>query len=538
MDRNKAKQLESNLKGNNFHGLTIVKLINNGKSAAVFLATQPDKSKVALKIFDNDIIDRYGQEIQVQRIQQEISLKAHSIPGLIEILDGGKEIIGDTNYFFIVMSFVEGMNLYEYINSESYPESFVKKVAVTLFEVTEELLKKNIAHRDIKPENIMVTGSGEIILMDLGVLKLIGEPSASDVEQKQFLGTLLYAPPEFLTRKEEDTLDGWRAVNYYQIGAVMHDLIMKKIIFSHISPYPNIVIAIKEDPPHVSSSEYSFETIQITRDLLVKNSSDRLKLVPSARISCWASAPDKPVDDLSGQLEDLFQMGSARKAKLEEIAAIGRSTEEKRKIREDLAAEIGFFIRGALKRLQSIGGPDYVEHPSFSFRSDHANAPGKEVRNLLFSFNGTLADGYVQPIKLLVRFEVNEKSETEINLLGIAHIHETQSSNGNNPLDLFRTLDRQRPQNGGVLNRIYSEHEAVYFREPYYNFFSGIIGLDEQFETKFISSIIQIIKQGIQLMEKEVEYQLKSREKIARGDSYNKARVIDTTAKLIYDLSK
>jgi serine/threonine-protein kinase RIO1 len=88
MDHHKAKQLEVTLKDKRFCGLIIKKLLNNGKSAAVFLAEDAMDQKVALKIFDNEMIDRFGHELQEKRIQQEIALKGHDIPNLVKILDG------------------------------------------------------------------------------------------------------------------------------------------------------------------------------------------------------------------------------------------------------------------------------------------------------------------------------------------------------------------------------------------------------------------------------------------------------------------
>ena len=156
------------------------------------------------------------------------------------------------------MEFITGQNLKEFIQSEEYSEDFILKVLQTLVKTTEDLLQKGIAHRDIKPENIMVDGNHDIILMDLGVLKLVGLKSFNDDEEKAFVGTLRYAPPEFLTRMEEDSLNGWRAVNLYQIGATLHDLVMKEELFIEKIPYSNLVIAIKDDSPKVSNAAFSF----------------------------------------------------------------------------------------------------------------------------------------------------------------------------------------------------------------------------------------------------------------------------------------
>jgi hypothetical protein len=77
------------------------------------------------------------------------------------------------------------------------------------------------------------------VLLDFGVLKPIGEVGLTDVDgQRVFVGTLQYSSPEFLLRDEEDDAAGWRALSIYQVGAVLHDLIMRRSIFEEfVNPY-------------------------------------------------------------------------------------------------------------------------------------------------------------------------------------------------------------------------------------------------------------------------------------------------------------
>jgi len=208
MDNYKARQMENLLKGKKVGNYEIVDLLNNGKSAAVFKAKDIEGKFYAVKIFDNNLIERFGHEVQERRIEQEISLKGHTIPNLIKIIEGGKTQIEIEKYYYVIMEFIDGENLREFIESSSYNAAFLQEVVKTIFTVTETLLERGIVHRDIKPENIMINSKGEITLMDLGVLKLIGAKSFSDEEEKQFVGTLRYSPPEFLTRTEEDSQQG------------------------------------------------------------------------------------------------------------------------------------------------------------------------------------------------------------------------------------------------------------------------------------------------------------------------------------------
>ena len=59
--------------------------INNGKSAAVYKASDSNSKLYALKIFYNDHIERFGHEIQERRIEQEISLRGQLIVGFSAI---------------------------------------------------------------------------------------------------------------------------------------------------------------------------------------------------------------------------------------------------------------------------------------------------------------------------------------------------------------------------------------------------------------------------------------------------------------------
>jgi len=79
MDRVKAEILEKALVGNLIQGWTIRSLISNGKSAAVFLADGKD-GEVAVKVFDTELIARYGDDTQFARIDRERELIGKSHP--------------------------------------------------------------------------------------------------------------------------------------------------------------------------------------------------------------------------------------------------------------------------------------------------------------------------------------------------------------------------------------------------------------------------------------------------------------------------
>jgi serine/threonine protein kinase len=141
-----------------------------------------------------------------------------------------------------------------------------------------------LCHRDIKPSNIAVSSDFKsTVLLDLGVLRPFGNEAwkpVTDENQISFVGTLQYSSPEALFREEKDSLEGWRALSFYQIGAVLHDLIMKTPIFqSFAAPYPRLVEAIKAEIPTVQASDVVPELVLLARNCLTKSPDLRLRLV-------------------------------------------------------------------------------------------------------------------------------------------------------------------------------------------------------------------------------------------------------------------
>lgn len=377
-----------------------------------------------------------------------------------------------------------------------------------MYEVTEQLLLRGIALRDVKPENVMISREGEVILMDLGVIKPIGAPSFSDAEQKQFVGTLRYAPPEFLLRAEEDKPAAWKTINFYQIGAVLHDLVMKKEIFHDANPFSRLVLAIKEDVPIVSTVEYPYETIQLIRDLLTKDPFKRLELVPDSRLRTWLTKPEDDQNELEQQLEATLKMTSHHKPEVVAIENIRRSTAEKKQIREKIGSDLEAVVDICITRLQGSGlFRSFQKAPPFKFHSDEQFLDDYYIGNYLFEIKGELQDGFSAPLYLLIKVENDELSNSVIDLLGVL-ITAGERPHVGDPLNIFRKLNWDR-QTGSILNRIYNPNSLVTFNLPAYRAFRGTIGFDQQFENKLMLDILKIIKKAIELMADDTAKELK-----------------------------
>ena len=277
MDEAKAKGWEVKLRGRAIEGWSIDSLIDFGKSAAVFKAVS-DAGVAALKIFDDELIQRHGDKTQLERIHRELGLIGEHHPNMVSLLGGGFH--GESGNHYIIMEYLDGPSLAKCL--VDVPESNIPGLTEQLVSACEFLEGQGLAHRDIKPANIiLVDDFSRLILLDFGVLKPVGEGGLTDVDgQKLFVGTLQYSSPEFLIRDEHDDKEGWRALSTYQVGAVLHDMIMRRPIFDEFTnPYAALVNAVQHELPNVASESIPSYLVDACRMALVKDPQKRLSLV-------------------------------------------------------------------------------------------------------------------------------------------------------------------------------------------------------------------------------------------------------------------
>lgn len=102
----------------------------------------------------------------------------------------------DDNFIYIVMEYVEGGDLNEYIQKHGkMEEHIVKEVARQMLRGIMYIHQKSITHRDIKPDNILLSSLDpiQIKISDFGLAKWIQD---GETFLKTFCGTMLYLAPE------------------------------------------------------------------------------------------------------------------------------------------------------------------------------------------------------------------------------------------------------------------------------------------------------------------------------------------------------
>ncbi|MGO9306250.1 MAG: serine/threonine-protein kinase, partial [Candidatus Korobacteraceae bacterium] len=151
---------------------------------------------VALKFIPENLVnDRKALE-RFEREAKAASQLNH--PGICTIYD-----IEDMNgQPFIVMEKLEGMSLKDRLRGKPMDIEETLDIAIQVADALAACHAKGIIHRDIKPANIFITQSGQVKILDFGLVKLSrdlwsGEPVNEDLsEAGDIFGTAVYMSPE------------------------------------------------------------------------------------------------------------------------------------------------------------------------------------------------------------------------------------------------------------------------------------------------------------------------------------------------------
>ncbi|HJS74650.1 MAG TPA: bifunctional serine/threonine-protein kinase/formylglycine-generating enzyme family protein, partial [Vicinamibacteria bacterium] len=214
----------------------MVARLGEGGMGEVHLAFDQDlRRHLALKTVrpdsDKPVIWRFLKEAQV------LGQLGH--PNIVPVYEMG---LTETQKPYYTMPVVHGETLHQILSSlqledPAYLRVFSLTRLVQIFlQVTlavEYAHVKGVVHRDIKPANIMVGEHGEVILLDWGVAKLLGDTEVSteakeDITQSGYaVGTPTYMSPEQVTGEDVDA-----RTDVYALGILLYEILTLETPFS------------------------------------------------------------------------------------------------------------------------------------------------------------------------------------------------------------------------------------------------------------------------------------------------------------------
>lgn len=211
----------------------IIEKVGGGGMAIVYKARCTLLNRVvAVKVLrpqfvhDEEFIRKFRREAQ--------SSASLSHPNIVGVYDVGQE---KSNYF-IVMEYVDGMTLKEYIQQQGViePEEALR-IAKEVAEALVHAHENSIIHRDIKPHNILLTQSKRVKVTDFGIAKAITSNTLTAQNTGSIMGSVHYFSPE----QAKGNFTGAQS-DIYSLGIVMYEMLTGQLPFDGESP---ISIAIK-----------------------------------------------------------------------------------------------------------------------------------------------------------------------------------------------------------------------------------------------------------------------------------------------------
>lgn len=192
--------------------------LGRGGMGAVYLAEQPGLGReVAIKEL---IQSAAADPVALKRFLQEAQVMARtSHPNLVQVHD--LELMGDANY--IVLEFVRGKSLRDWLNRGLIPLPQVFAVMHGVLQALDYAHKHAIVHRDMKPENVLLSDEGMVKVADFGIARLTDDSGVGGTATKTgtTVGTPQYMSPEQVASSKVDGRS-----DLYSTGIMLYELVV------------------------------------------------------------------------------------------------------------------------------------------------------------------------------------------------------------------------------------------------------------------------------------------------------------------------
>jgi serine/threonine protein kinase len=195
----------------------IQELIGQGGMSAVYKAYDPNLRRVvAIKLIHSHL----SQDPQfVRRFEEEAASVAQMRhPSIIQVYDFNIE----GNTYFIIFEFVPGESLRERLQrtieaNRSLELTKIVDYSSTVAGALDYAHNLGIIHRDIKPANVMINVHDQAILMDFGIVKIVG--GDTHTATGAVLGTARYISPEQVRGESVDS-----RTDIYSMGVMLYEM--------------------------------------------------------------------------------------------------------------------------------------------------------------------------------------------------------------------------------------------------------------------------------------------------------------------------
>jgi serine/threonine-protein kinase len=215
---------------------TILEELGRGGMGVVYKAEDTKlKRTVALKFLPPDFTsDTEARERFIHEARAAAALNHTNICTIYEIDEADGK-------YFIAMELIEGVSLKEKITGGPLPLDTSIDIARQIAGGLEKAHSRGIVHRDIKSANIMITGDGQVKIMDFGLAKSRGATQLT--KEGTTLGTTQYMSPEQARGHAVD-----HRSDIWSLGVVLFEMVTGRFPFAGDYDQAVIYSILNEEP--------------------------------------------------------------------------------------------------------------------------------------------------------------------------------------------------------------------------------------------------------------------------------------------------
>lgn len=224
--------------------IQIIKPIKQGGIANLYLGVDLfDGTQVAVKELKSGYFK--NPEVRKKFIDEANQYLYLEHPNIVKL----KDFIDKGNTQYLVMEFIDGHDLSDYVKKVSGPLP-IFNIALLMNEVLSALSyihRQNLVHLDIKPSNIMLSKDNRVKVIDFGI--------AHDTTQggmKIIMGSPYYMSPEQIKGKSID-----HRSDIYSVGITIFELLTGQLPFSDCKTNAELAEAINTKPLPRATTQYS-----------------------------------------------------------------------------------------------------------------------------------------------------------------------------------------------------------------------------------------------------------------------------------------